>query len=111
MFHKIPGTKANLYQGKFISYDKEGDEDTRIEGGLQKLLDTRKGGSEKIVGLGGESKTVCILQSRPMTLSYRSDGFQLNNLMTCATQLYHVIYRYNKCSLSNSYTFVHPKNA
>ena len=28
-----------------------GDED--IEGGLQKVLDTRKGGSEKIVELGG----------------------------------------------------------
>ena len=28
-----------------------GDED--IEGGLQTFLDTRKGGSEKIVGLGG----------------------------------------------------------
>ena len=68
MFHKIPGTKASLYQGKFISYDKEGDEDTCIEGGFRKLLDTHKGGSEKIVGLGGESKTICLLQSRPMTL-------------------------------------------
>ena len=35
---------------KFISYDK-GDEN--IEGGLQKFLDTQKGGSEKIFGLGG----------------------------------------------------------
>lgn len=53
----------------------------------------------------------CILQNQHMTSSYRSDGFQLNNLMTCATQLYHVVYRYNKCSLSNYYTLVHPKNA
>ena len=28
-----------------------------------------------------------------MTSSYRSDGFQLNNFMTCATQLYNVVYR------------------
>ena len=52
-----------------------------------------------------------ILQNQHMTSSYRSDGFQLNNLMTCATQLYHMVYRYNKCSLSNYYTLVHPKNA
>ena len=59
---------------------------------------------------GGAPK-ICILQNQHMTSSYRSDGFQLNNLMTCATQLYHVVYRYNKCSLSNYYTLVHPKNA
>ena len=46
-----------------------------------------------------------------MTSSYRLDGFQLNNLMTCATQLYHMVYRYNKCSLSDYDTLVHPKNA
>ena len=69
------------------------------------------GGSEKIVALGGEAPKICILQNQHMTSSYRSDGFQLNNLMTCATQLYHVVYRYNKCSLSNYYTLVHPKNA
>ena len=70
-----------------------------------------KGGSEKIVGLGGGAPKICILQNQHMTSSYRSDGFQLNNLMTCATQLYHVVYRCNKCSVSNYYTFVHPKNA
>ena len=69
-----------------------------------------RGGSEKIVALGGGAPKICILQNQHMT-SYRSDGFQLNNLMTCATQLYHVVYRYKKCSLSNYYTLVHPKNA
>ena len=29
-----------------------------LRGGLQKFLDTQKGGSEKIVGLGGGSKTL-----------------------------------------------------
>ena len=86
-----------------------GDED--IEGGLRKFLDTRRGVSEKIVALGGGALNICILQDQHMTSSYRSDGFQLNNLMTYATQLYNVVYRYNKCSLSNSYTLVHPKNA
>ena len=33
------------------------------EGGLRKFLDTRKGGSEKIVGLGGEAPKICILQN------------------------------------------------
>ena len=70
-----------------------GDED--IEEGLRKLLDTRRGGLK-----------ICILQNQHMTSSYRSDGFQLNNLMTCATQLYDVVYRYNKRSLSNYYTLV-----
>ena len=69
------------------------------------------GGSEKIVGLGGGAPKICILQNQHVTSSYRSDGFQLNNLMTCATQLYHVVYRYNKCNLSNYYTLVHSKNA
>ena len=78
-----------------------------LRGGLRKFLDTRRGGSEKIVALGGGAP----LQNQQMTSSYRSDGFQLNNLMTCATQLYHVVYRYNKCSLSNYYTLVYPKNA
>ena len=86
-----------------------GDED--IEGGLRKFLDTRRGRSEKIVALGGGAPNICILQNQHMTSSYRSDGFQINNSMTCATQLYHVVYRYNKCSLSNYYTLVHPKNA
>ena len=36
-----------------------GDED--IEGGLRKLLDTRKGGSQKIVGLGGGVPKMCTL--------------------------------------------------
>ena len=32
-------------------------------GGLRKFLDTWKGGSEKIVGLGGEAPKICILQN------------------------------------------------
>ena len=32
-------------------------------GGLRKCLDNRKGGSEKIVGLGGEAPKICILQN------------------------------------------------
>ena len=32
-----------------------------IEGGLQKFLDTRRGGSEKIVALGGGDLKICIL--------------------------------------------------
>ena len=51
--------------GKCIRYDKgRGDED--IEGGLQKFLDTWKGGSEKNVGLvrGGGAPKICILQSQ-----------------------------------------------
>ena len=87
-----------------------GNED--IEGGAPKIFRHPKGGgSEKIVGLGGGAPKICILQNQHMTSSHRSDGFQLNNLMTHATQLYHVVYRYNKCSLSNYYTLVHPKNA
>ena len=70
-----------------------GNED--IEGGLRKFLDTGRGDSEKIVALGGGALKICILQNQHMT-SYRSDDFQLNNLMACATQLYHVVYRYNK---------------
>ena len=82
----------------------------RYWGGAPKIFRHPKGVSEKIVALGGGAPKICILQNQHMT-SYRSDGFQLNNLMTCATQLYHVVYRYNKCSLSNYYTLVHPKNA
>ena len=76
-----------------------------LRGGLRKFLDTRRGGSEKIVALGGGALKIHILQNQHMT-SYRSDGFQLNNLMTCATQLYHVVYRCNKCSLSNIITLL-----
>ena len=67
-----------------------------LRGGLRKFLDTRRGGSEKIVALGRGAPKICILQNQHVTSSYRSDGFQLNNLMTCATQLCHVVYRYNK---------------
>ena len=49
--------------------------------------------SEKIVGLGWGAPKICILQNQRMTSSYRSDGFQFNNLMTCATQLSQVVYR------------------
>ena len=38
-----------------------GDED--IEGGLRKFLDTRRGGSEKIVALGGGAPKICILKT------------------------------------------------
>ena len=41
-------------------------------GGVRKFLDTRKGGSEKIVGLGGGgTPKICILQNQHMTSSYR----------------------------------------
>ena len=43
-----------------LNMTKAGDED--IEGGLQKYLDTQKGGSEKIRG-GGAPK-ICILQNQ-----------------------------------------------
>ena len=36
-----------------------GDED--IEGGLRKFLDTGRGGSEKIVALGGGAPKICVL--------------------------------------------------
>ena len=39
-----------------------GDED--IEGGLRKFLDTRRGGSEKIVVLGGGAPKIFILQNQ-----------------------------------------------
>ena len=35
-----------------------------LRGGLQKFLDTRKEGSEKIVGLGGGAPKICILQNQ-----------------------------------------------
>ena len=38
--------------------------DEDIEGGLQKLMDTRKGDSEKIAGLGGGAPEICILQKQ-----------------------------------------------
>ena len=56
----------------------------------------------------GEGSENLYTSNQYMTLSYRSEGFQRNNLMT---QLYHVVYRYNKCSLGSYYTLVHPKNA
>ena len=40
-----------------------GDEDI-AEGGSPKFLDTRKGASEKIVGLGGGVPKICILQNQ-----------------------------------------------
>ena len=39
-----------------------GDED--IEGGLRKFLDTRKGGFEKVVGLGGELRKFAYFNRR-----------------------------------------------
>ena len=104
-------TGMSLIRESSFNMTRGGGGDEDIEGGLRKFLDTRRGGSEKIVALGGGAPKICILQNQHMTSSYRSDGFQLNNLMTCATQLYHVVYRNNKCRLSNYYTLVHPKNA
>ena len=52
------------------------------KGGLRKNCWARRGGSENLY---------TVLQNQHITSSYRSDGFQLNNLMTCATQLYHVV--------------------
>ena len=41
-----------------------GCEDIEGGGGLQKFLDTQKGGSEKIVGLGGGAPKICIPQNQ-----------------------------------------------
>ena len=38
--------------------------DEGIEGELQKFLDTQKGGSDKIVGLGRGAPEICILQNQ-----------------------------------------------
>ena len=62
-----------------------------------------------MVGLGSENLYTSkpthdvIIQNRWFSTQ------QFNDL--CATQLYHVVLRYNKCSLSNYFTPVHPKNA
>ena len=42
-------------------------------GEIKIFLDTRKGGSEKLLGRG--SPKICVLQNQHMTSSYRSDGF------------------------------------
>ena len=59
-----------------------------IKGGeLRKFLDTRKGGTEKNVGLGrgggggGGPPKICILQNQPMTSSYTR---QFNDLCNSA---------------------------
>ena len=79
-------------------------------GGAPKILHFRRWGSEKIVGLGGGgSENVCT--SKPThDIIIQIGWFQLDISMTSATQPYHVVYRYSKCSLSNYYTLVHPKN-
>ena len=41
-----------------------GYKDTEGGGGLRKFLDTRMGGSEKNVGLGGEALKICLLQNQ-----------------------------------------------
>ena len=51
-----------------------------------------RGPSKNFWGKGWGPK-ICILQNQHITSSYRLDAFQLNtmNLMTSATQLYHVV--------------------
>ena len=72
----------------------------RYWGGAPKIFRHPKGGLwKKCCARRGGAPKICIFQNQHMTSSYRSDGFQLNNLMTCATQLYHVVYRYNKLLL------------
>ena len=65
-----------LFRESSFNMTRGGDED--IEGGLRKFLDTRRGGSKKIVALGGGTPKICMLQNQHMTSSYRLDGFQLN---------------------------------
>ena len=97
-----------LLRESSFNMTRGGDED--IEGGAPKIFRHPKGGLWKncCARRGGSEN---LYTSKPTHSSYRLDGFQLNNFMTCATQLYHVVHRYNKCSLSNYYTLVHPKNA
>ena len=52
----LDGTKTKhpslfMFRESSFNMTRRGDED--IEGGLRKFLDTQRGGSEKIVGLGG----------------------------------------------------------
>ena len=82
--------------------------EVKILRGAPKIFRHPKGGSETIVGLGGGALKICLLQNQHMASSYRSDNFELDSLVTCATKLYHMVYRYNKCSLSNYYTLFHP---
>ena len=50
---------------------RRGDKDIEGEGGLQKFLDTWKGGSEKIVGpRGGAAPKICILQNQLEGVGY-----------------------------------------
>ena len=50
---------------KFNSLIREGSFNmTRRGGGAPKFLDSRKGGSEKTVGLGGLASKICILQNQ-----------------------------------------------
>ena len=69
-------------------------------GGLRKCLDTRKGGSEKTFWARRGLRIFVYFKTN--TWHHHTDQMvfnSVNNLMTCATQLYHVVYRYNKCSL------------
>ena len=52
---RLSFTKTYLRESSF-NMTRGGDED--IEGGLRKFLDTRRGGSEKIVALGGGSENL-----------------------------------------------------
>ena len=52
--------------------------------GAPKIFTYPKGDSEKIVELGRGAPKICILRNKDMTSSYISDGFQLDNLTTCA---------------------------
>ena len=55
--HEVPFIRES-------SFNMTRGRDEDIEGGLQKLVDTRKGDSEKIVGLGRGAPKICILQKQ-----------------------------------------------
>ena len=111
----VLGGSGDLRPQKIINFRESSFNMTRggwrYWGGAPKIFRHPKGALWKNCCARRGAPKICILQNQHMTSSYRSDGFLLNNLMTCATQLYHVVYRYNKCSLSNYYTLVHPKNS
>ena len=75
----------------------------KILTGAPKIFRHPKGGLRKNFWVRRGALKICFLQNQHIHTDF---GFQLNNLMTCATQLHHVVYRYNKCSLSNIITLL-----